>query len=106
MDQVDRPAAEAALPPTAEELPPPVRPSAAPTADSFSHLMRSLLQASALFVIGFLFIRTFALEPFGVPTGSMAPALIGNHREAACPRCDHPVVVGDASQHQGGNSAW
>ena len=65
MDQVDRPAAEAALPPTAEELPPPVRPPAAPTVDSFSHLMRSLLQASALFVIGFLFIRTFALEPFG-----------------------------------------
>ena len=98
---MDQSATEAALPPTAEELPLPVRLPAAPKADSFGNLMRSLLQASALFVIGFLFLRTFALEPFGVPTGSMAPALIGNHREAACPRCDHPVVVGDASQHQG-----
>ena len=51
---MDHPATEAALPPTAEEpLPPPVRPPAVPKADSFSHFMRSLLQASALFVIGF-----------------------------------------------------
>jgi signal peptidase I len=36
----------------------------------------------------------FAVEPFGVPTGSMAPALIGNHREAPCPRCGYPVRLG------------
>ena len=48
-------------------------------------------------VIIFLFLRTAAVEPFGVPTGSMAPALVGNHRETACPRCGHPVVVGEPS---------
>lgn len=46
------------------------------------------------FVCVFLFLRVFAVEPFGVPTGSMAPALIGNHREGPCPRCGCPVRVG------------
>ena len=56
--------------------------------------MRMLLTVGVGFVALFLFLRTFALEPFGVPTGSMAPTLIGNHREGACPRCGYPVRVG------------
>jgi signal peptidase I len=47
-----------------------------------------------LFTALFLFVRVFAVEPFGVPTGSMAPALIGNHREGPCPRCGYPVRMG------------
>jgi signal peptidase I len=49
----------------------------------------------AVFLSLFLVVRTVALEPFGVPTGSMAPTLFGNHREARCPRCDYRVVVGE-----------
>ncbi len=56
--------------------------------------VRLLLLIGVVFVCTFLFIRVYALEPFGVPTGSMAPALIGNHREAPCPRCGFPVCVG------------
>lgn len=37
------------------------------------------------------------VEPFGVPTGSMAPALVGNHRETVCPRCGYPVIIGEPS---------
>ncbi len=55
---------------------------------------RILLLLSVGFVCLFLFIRAFAVEPFGVPTGSMAPALIGNHREGPCPRCGYPVRMG------------
>jgi signal peptidase I len=55
---------------------------------------RLLLTIGSGLISAFLFIRVFAIEPFGVPTGSMAPALIGNHREGACPRCDFPVRVG------------
>jgi signal peptidase I len=48
-----------------------------------------------VFLSLFMVVRTVALEPFGVPTGSMAPALIGNHRETRCSRCDYRVVVGE-----------
>jgi signal peptidase I len=66
---------------------------------------RVLLVLSVGFVCLFLFIRAVAIEPFGVPTGSMAPALIGNHREGPCPRCGftvrmgYPVAGGTAAEH-------
>jgi signal peptidase I len=41
-----------------------------------------------------LLLRAVAAEPYGVPTGSMAPALVGNHKAVACPRCGYPVRVG------------
>ena len=55
---------------------------------------RMLATIAVIFLVVFLFVRVGFVEPFGVPTGSMAPTLIGNHREAPCPRCSHPVRVG------------
>lgn len=66
--------------------PAPARPPASP--------QRLLVTVGVLFILLFLFLRTFLIEPFGVPTGSMAPTLIGNHREGPCPRCGYPVRVG------------
>src|SRR5207302_1929097 len=31
---------------------------------------------------------------FHIPTGSMAPTLLGHHRVCVCPRCGQEVVVG------------
>lgn len=59
--------------------------------------IRLLFTVGAGFVSAFLFLRVFLVEPFGVPTGSMAPALIGNHRECPCTRCGYPVRVGAPS---------
>lgn len=56
---------------------------------------RTFANVAVLVVCGFLFGRTACLEPFGVPTGSMALALAGNHREGFCPRCDFRVLVGE-----------
>jgi signal peptidase I len=40
------------------------------------------------FMLAFLF-RTFEAEAFVIPTGSMAPTLLGQHKEVICPQCGH-----------------
>jgi signal peptidase I len=39
-------------------------------------------------------VRFFLVDSYHIPTGSMAPTLIGNHRTCTCPRCGYPVTVG------------
>lgn len=84
------------LPLPAEPLVPltPAPAPAHPPMPTFGETFRRLVQVLAAFVSVFLVLRSVALEPFGVPTGSMAEALVGNHRAAACPRCGYPVRVG------------
>ncbi len=38
------------------------------------------------FILAFLF-RTFEAEAFVIPTGSMAPTLMGRHKDVECPEC-------------------
>ena len=83
---MDRPDPTLDLPPDAPNPPPHV---SAP---------RLLFTVAVTFAIIFLFLRTAAVEPFGVPTGSMAPALVGNHRACLCPRCNYPIRVGTPSR--------
>jgi signal peptidase I len=40
------------------------------------------------FVLAFLF-RTFEAEAFVIPTGSMAPTLMGRHKDLQCPQCKY-----------------
>ncbi|HOM17535.1 MAG TPA: signal peptidase I [Thermoguttaceae bacterium] len=40
------------------------------------------------FVLAFLF-RTFEAEAFVIPTGSMAPTLMGRHKDLTCPNCGY-----------------
>lgn len=42
-----------------------------------------------------LVLRAIFLEPFSVPTGSMAPHILGVHREKACWNCGLPIRVGE-----------
>lgn len=44
------------------------------------------------FVLAFLF-RTFEAEAFVIPTGSMAPTLMGRHKDLDCPKCGSPYQV-------------
>lgn len=69
-----------------------------PHADHSVHdTFRQLLHAFIAFICLFMVVRAVALEPFGVPTGSMAMTLLGHHREELCPRCGAVVVVGQPS---------
>jgi len=64
-------------------------------------VLRRFLETAILFLAVVGVLRAIAMEPFGVPTGSMAPTLAGNHKKCTCPRCGYPIVVG--SNLAGGN---
>ncbi len=49
------------------------------------------------FILAFLF-RTFEAEAFVIPTGSMAPTLLGRNKEAYCPQCGEHIVVGASEE--------
>ena len=40
-----------------------------------------------------LVVRGFEAQAFVIPTGSMAPTLMGRHKEIACPQCGFVYAV-------------
>lgn len=59
--------------------------------------MRETIEAVAIaFILAFVF-KTFEAEAFVIPTGSMAPTLLGRHKEVTCAGCRIPYRIG-ASQ--------
>ncbi len=55
---------------------------------------RRFLETTLLALCALLLFRAIGAEPYGVPTGSMAPTLLGNHKSVVCPRCGYAVHVG------------
>jgi signal peptidase I len=45
------------------------------------------------FILAFVF-RAFVVEAFVIPTGSMAPTLLGQHMDLRCPMCGYEFVSG------------
>lgn len=45
------------------------------------------------FILAFVF-RAFVVEPFIIPTGSMAPTMLGTHAQIACPSCGYHFDFG------------
>src|SRR5258705_7347718 len=69
---------------SAKSAPPPVQ----------SHAIRETVESIVIaFVLAFLF-RTFEAEAFVIPTGSMAPTLMGQHKDLECPECGFRFQVG------------
>jgi signal peptidase I len=51
--------------------------------------VRDTIEAFAIaFALAFLF-KTFEAEAFVIPTGSMAPTLMGRHKDVVCPECGY-----------------
>jgi len=60
-----------------------------PSAAAIRETVESVVIA---FVLAFLF-RTFEAEAFVIPTGSMAPTLMGRHKDVTCPICGYEFRV-------------
>lgn len=65
-----------------------------PTHSLIARRIRRLIEGTVLFLFALMVFRAVGAEPYGVPTGSMAPTLLGNHRTVTCPRCGYRVDVG------------
>lgn len=57
-------------------------------------VVRQTVELLVALCVGVLLFRTFSAEAYVVPTGSMAPTLLGRHRELTCPNCGFGFVIG------------
>lgn len=63
-----------------------------------SAAIRELVESVVVaFVLAFLF-RTFEAEAFVIPTGSMAPTLMGRHRDVHCAQCGYEYQINASSE--------
>jgi signal peptidase I len=62
---------------------------------------RPTVESLVALLLAWLVVRAFVVEAYIVPTGSMAPALLGLHRELICPHCGFPFALG--LDEQGGS---
>lgn len=63
-----------------------------------SNWLREVVEAiSIALILAFLF-RAFEAEAFVIPTGSMAPTLMGRHKDLACERCGFAFQTGASEE--------
>ncbi|QGQ24150.1 signal peptidase I [Gimesia benthica] len=59
-------------------------------------LMRMVVESVVALAIAVILFRTFEAEGYMISTGSMAPSLLGYHKQVTCPRCDYSFTYGVA----------
>src|SRR6476646_1908040 len=67
-------------------------------------LVRPTVEFLVLLSLSILLFRSFAAEAYVVPTGSMAPTLLGIHQEVTCPNCGIHFSLGVDDRGQGGRA--
>lgn len=68
-------------------------------------IVRQTIEFLVVLTLSIVLFRTFAAEAYIVPTGSMAPTLLGNHRELVCPNCDFRFPLGTDEEGRTGRPA-
>ena len=62
---------------------------------------RETVEAIVVALILALLVRGFEAEAFVIPTGSMAPTLMGRHKEITCPQCGYVYAVNASEEVEG-----
>jgi len=96
--------------PKGEEKPSDAKPKThVPSSAAIRETIESVVIA---FVLAFLF-RTFEAEAFVIPTGSMAPTLMGRHKDLECSNCGYEFEVSASDEVDNsngtlkdGNGSW
>ena len=66
---------------------PPTKPLVDPAVGKPKETFRDFIEQIVVAIILAVLIRGFDAEAFVIPTGSMAPTLMGRHKEISCPEC-------------------
>lgn len=80
--------------------PSPASSSSSPPSPKGGH--RETVEAVVVAFILALLVRGFEAEAFVIPTGSMAPTLMGRHKEVTCPQCGFVYAVNTSEEVEGG----
>jgi signal peptidase I len=62
---------------------------------------RETVEAIVVAMILALLVRGFEAEAFVIPTGSMAPTLMGRHKEITCPQCGFVYAINASEEVEG-----
>ena len=60
--------------------------------------IRETIESIAIALILAFVFRTFEAEAFVIPTGSMAPTLMGRHKDLTCPKCGYAFQASASSE--------
>jgi signal peptidase I len=66
--------------------------------------VRQTVELIVVLCLSVVVVRTFSAEAYVVPTGSMAPTLLGWHREIRCSSCQSVFMVGIEDEGQTGEA--
>tara|TARA_R110002072_G_scaffold13481_3_gene57015 strand:- start:91955 stop:93898 length:1944 start_codon:yes stop_codon:yes gene_type:complete len=59
-------------------------------------VLRQVIEALACLAVAVIVFRAFLLEGYIISTGSMAPSLLGYHKQVVCPDCKYEFAFGVA----------
>ncbi|MCA9029826.1 MAG: signal peptidase I [Planctomycetaceae bacterium] len=65
-------------------------------------VLRQLVESGVLLALAVVLFRSFAAEGYLISTGSMAPCLLGYHKQVVCPSCQYHFAHGDTTGITGG----
>ena len=74
---------------TAAASPPTTPSTPSRQAGSHSAAVRETIESIVIAFVAAFLVRTFEAEAFVIPTGSMAPTLMGRHKDVTCPECGY-----------------
>ena len=85
----ERPASNASAPAASDSTP-----EFADPPGGLRTLIRQTVEFLIVLILGITVFRSFAAEAYIVPTGSMAPTLLGLHKEVTCANCRYRFILG------------
>src|SRR3954447_26533945 len=78
------------------------KPPSKGSADTQSSVKETLESILVAFILAFIF-RAFVVEAFVIPTGSMAPTLLGAHMRFRCNDCGYRFDINYPAQNRAGD---